>query len=355
MMRTEMDYEDALHAFVNGWEGVNHTIRPETIIRNGSIGAPGTSDLDLILVFPDEFSNGNEFRRQYNNILEAIPDASFYWVHDPILLPKRLARQLPSYSLNDPGQWERVSGEEICPLQSLPDAWQSALISLEFLQMRLIQWSTQMQNQSSLDQRGVLLRGHSLIHSMFLAEIAGIDLNDRDHPALTIVERVRKARSNGEMIQLGNEELTKVMQGLMAEGHALYLAFASKLERSVHYYLPDNLQYEYLPGIHLTRLFSTDLSLNTHRTSKGLELTGFHWMNQMLRDLYFRPEGDVSVLMESGFRQAIERRTRFQRDVWRWNRDVFGSIHAGLGISPGLSGKTAEEWGARYWGIPRSG
>lgn len=350
-VRTREEYRRVLESFIDGWNGVQGDARPVTIYRNGAVGSPGVSDLDLILVFSDEFRDGEGFRTAYDRILASIPDAPFYWVHDPILLPRRLMSQLPTFSLNNPSDWELAMGEEIKIEQSHPDSWQSKLISLEFLQMRLVQWVAMQQSSSPLDQRGLLLRGHSLIHSLELARRAGVNLIESNFKALGIVETLRETISGGDHVELSGNEKQKLLQGLIRECHIIYRAFSESVASSVHFYLPGVNDYLYQQGLECTKLFEEHASPMFQTTGTRGQLEGFHWVNRFLRDLYFLPRGELSMSMDVKLRQAIEDRSRFIREVWRWNATIFGTIHAGLGISPGVTGGVAAKWASRYWGI----
>src|SRR6056297_228142 len=221
------DYTDALKKVVDYFDEADAMIKPISIIQNGNIGTVGVSDIDLIFVFPDDFDKGKEFLKAYSDAISQIPFNEIFFIHLPMLLSESVIKHLPQFTYNPADQLKVIFGKELSFATELPNKIQSLLISLEFIQFRLFQLMNMYRN-GNINQQGLLLRGHSMKHSISLARNAGIDLSANKFSAFQIVEDIRMSVKKGKAIQLKGEEVKNLAKGIINEFKLLYQLFAKE-------------------------------------------------------------------------------------------------------------------------------
>lgn len=353
MKRSEIKqqhYDKALQLIADYFDKADEKITPISIIQNGNIGTIGVSDLDLIFVFPENFNQGNEFSRAYSEAISAIPFKEIFFIHLPMLLSETVIEHLPQFTFNPTSELNVIFGKEVSYAMKKPDKIQSLLISLEFIQFRLFQLMN-MYRHKNINQHGLLLRGHSMKHSISLAKNAGIDVSPYKFSAFNIVEEIRLSVKKGKVIQLNKDEVNNLAKGIINEFKLLYQLFARETEKYVSIYLPDQNRYEYEENVFLTDLFNSDAKMQHEIENGRLIVKGMHWINMLLRDIYFESPDSTSIIVDRHFEEQCVNRAEFHKKQWNWNKKVFGSINAGLSPMPALIGKKAETYASKYWGI----
>lgn len=347
---TEQHYKTALKRIAYHFSEIAEEERPVTIFQNGSIGTIGVSDIDLIFVFPDSFDQGNNFSQVYEEAISHIPYKEVFFIHDPMLLSESSARYLPTYTLNPAKDLNKIFGKKIIFETEEPNEIQSILISLEFIQFRLFQLVNILQS-NNMSQQGILLRGHSMKHSITLAVNAGINLSDIKFSAFNIVQDIRNSINNGKSIQLSKKEVDSLAKGIISEFNLLYRKFVSEAEKHVSFYLPSEDSYSYNVNVDMAELFNKGKNLHQEVRNSTLKVYGMHWINKLIKDLYFGTGDTTAIIADDQFKEACLSRATFHKHQWVWNKKVFGSIHAGLSPMPSVIGKQAERYAQMYWGI----
>lgn len=344
------DYENALQSVANYFVKADDSITPISIIQNGNIGTVGVSDIDLVFIFPDAFEYGKEFAQAYSKAISEIAYKEVFFIHSPMVLSESMIKYLPEFTFNPANELRVILGKEITFLSESPNEIQSLLISLEFIQFRLFQLMN-MYGNGSLNQHGLLLRGHSMKHSITLAKKAGISLNSQKFSAFQIVEKLRESITNGKPVQLKEEEIKNLARGIINDFKILYQLFAKKAEQYVSFYLPYENKYEYEENVYMTNLFESGPKMQSKVEDGKLMVEGIHWINMLLRDVYFGTSDSTSIIIDDAFKEQCENRAEFHKKQWEWNIKVFGNIHAGLSPKPAVIGNKAEAYANLSWGI----
>lgn len=347
---TKKHYKEALQTIADFFEKVDKDIQPLSIIQNGNVGTVGVSDIDLIFVFSDSFSQGKAFSEAYNKAISDIPFKEILFIHNPMLLSESVVRYLPFYTHNPASELKIIFGNAIQFEANEPDKIQALLISLEFIQFRLFQLMNMVMSKN-VTQHGILLRGHSMKHSITLAKQAGIDLSDVEFSALGIVENIRKSVQLGKSIELSSKEVQNLAKGIIKEFRVLYRLFASEAEKYISFYLPENSSYQYEQNVTMSDLFAQNKHFTQKISSSEIRVEGMHWINKLMKDLYFGTTHSTAIVAQSDFKEACKKRAWFHKKQWEWNKNIFGTIHAGLSPMPAIIGKESEKHAKEYWGL----
>ncbi|QCW81575.1 hypothetical protein [Methylotuvimicrobium buryatense] len=170
----------------------NDSVR--TVATMGSIGAPGLSDLDLIVITEDSNLGG----KQSNLSVKGINDGVF--LHGPVILPISMKNEIQFiiYASNidiifgndRPPSFDELTKEEKIGL--------SVCYLLDFTQSRMLQYWTAEKN-GELDVRAWATRTWSVFHSINLLKNLDIELKENCIELLDIVKLPRDLWCNGEV------------------------------------------------------------------------------------------------------------------------------------------------------------
>ena len=345
---TKADYTNACKTLASAFEDCPDTIKPVTIIQNGKVGTPGVSDIDLIFVFPADFTAGDEFKTYYENVINNIPHKEIFFIHSPIVIDEHNVKDLPLYTMNPARNMKIIFGKK--PDFSAQDTsrMQSALISMEFIQFRLIQLMSMLVN-NHYDLNSILLRGHTLAHSISLAKRAKIQVDDKMFKGLGYVEEFRDQMAKGQAVQISDADTKKLFMRVVKEFYILYLQFCNLMEEHIHFYAPEDGHYEYTQNVFLAGVLTRSEEFKAHTAEGKTVYQGLHWTNMALRDLYFGlDQKNSKILVTEELRAECEKRRDFMKNVWAWNVKAFGNMNAGLSHKPCVDGTVTETLAAQH-------
>lgn len=204
---------------------------------------------------------------------------------------------------------------------------------------------------NNLNQHGVLLRGHSMKHSITLAKNAGMDVSDMEFAAFDLVENIRNKMNEGNDIRLSKKEVNNLTIGIIHEFNLLYKRFAEEAEGYIRFYLPKKECYNYNENIEMADLFNGNNKLKLEYHKPVYKVLGMHWINMLIKDLYFGTTDSTTIIAEEEFEKECLQRAEFHKEQWKWNKNVFGNIHAGLSPMPAVIGEKAEQYARERWAI----
>lgn len=162
-------YQNAINKYLTQLEKIKDEVI--AIYQMGSIGAPGLSDIDLIVVVKDDFKPENSF----NLSTKAIDDRLY--LHDPIIIPKSICNYFPYifYATNLNILYgvdciSKYSSQSKLEIESL-----SLCYLIDIINMRLLQFSIT-KSMGVFDQRIWATRIWSVTHSYKIMKSLGLEL-----------------------------------------------------------------------------------------------------------------------------------------------------------------------------------
>ncbi|WP_152555134.1 hypothetical protein [Desulfonatronum thiodismutans] len=338
------DYNNAVSTVVDFACQLDNSIKPISIYQNGNIGTFGVSDIDLIFVFEDTFYNGKLFLEKYNKSIEKIDNKNIFFIHSPFIVNKSVFKNIPYYSYNPPGALRCIFGESFDFFSAYPSSIQSILISIEFILFRIIQLINNLIS-GNVSLNGILVRGHSLIHSICLAKIAGVKLDKSYFKYFQKIEYLRSNMHIENNAAVQNDEILSLYKGIINEFYYIYKKFCFAINNLTFFYLPKNDYYVYDNNTIIENIFNDniDLSVNIDGKSGKLYVQGLDFSCQMLRDIYFNVPDFSSYILDSSFLKECKSRAKFHMEQWEWNFKNFGKIHSGLSAVPCVAGEEARK------------
>lgn len=338
------DYKNAVNEIADHFTSalVSDSLKPLNLIRNGSINSPGVSDLDLIFVFENDFEGGSAFYKEYYKFVNRMKNKNVFFIHDPMIVSHDILKDLPYYTKNPSADFEFFLGDK--PKFSFNEVGklQACLICIEFIQFRMVQLMDMIATKK-MNMQGILLRGHSLKHSIELCQHAGIDLTNLKFPGFNKVELLRDKVKSGKTANLSSLQCKQLYQNIVDEFHEVYKKAAGLLEKFVNFYSPESFSYLYDKNIMANSSLDYMKQKPSLKVRQGrYEYSGLSWLNMMLSNIYFDKGCKDALVMKSELSEEALKRRDFFIKVWRWNYTNFKKISAGLSPMPCLIGEELE-------------
>src|SRR5690606_4234772 len=133
----------------------------------------------------------------------------------------------------------------------------------------------------------------------------------------------------GTEVTLDKSEVNSLAIGVIKEFYQLYQLFSKAAESHVEFYLPYEDQYEYDENVFLTDLFNQNSKIQFHFLKGRVAIQGFHWINMLLRDIYFGVSDSTSLIVDPEFYTNCIERAAFHKEQMKWNKKVFGAVNVG--------------------------
>lgn len=183
-------YEDAIAEYSDRIRNLKGVLSLWTM---GSVGCPGISDLDFVVLTEDDFDRKNAKYLSVENLDKRV------LLHGPLVIPERLSDSLQwiIYATNLKRLFGYGELERVQDLSCAVETQLAAVYLVDFCESRMLQFAiavTAASNGSSIDMRAWLTRTWSVLHSLNLAE-EKLGFSIPSHIQRLSVE-VRKPREN---------------------------------------------------------------------------------------------------------------------------------------------------------------
>lgn len=182
-------YEEEIQKYVNNIKNISGV---EAIYTMGSIGAPGLSDIDIIVKVADTF------HPRKSKLLSITNYDRNLFLHGPIVIPHHLSDKIQylfyaSNIINIYGNDKIQQFEELDPSRK---KHLSFIYLIDFLESRFQQYEIAIHNKS-INHRMWMTRIWSITHSYNLLQNANLDLSLKDKEILDDIINLRKSWLNG--------------------------------------------------------------------------------------------------------------------------------------------------------------
>lgn len=180
------DYQHATQEYIRRVKKINGV---KAIFTMGSVGAPGLSDIDLIIVTEHDLSLSDSSSLSNKDIDERL------FLHGPIILPETMLEKLQTlvYASNLELIWGE--NEELPTYQKLDSETQQALLLcylVDFTESRMLQFAD-IKDRNTVDKRVWLTKVWSVTHSYKLYETAIQTLDDQN--SIDQLEKIIETRA----------------------------------------------------------------------------------------------------------------------------------------------------------------
>ncbi len=221
------EYEHAIDTYL---ERVTNIQGVSSVYTMGSIGAPGLSDIDIIIVVKDDFSPNLSAN------LSTLDIDSRLFIHGPVIIPQSMTGDF-QYIIYATGL-KKLHGSDILPNFSDLDNSTAKILRLcyliDFLESRQIQY-THALSVKEVDQRAWMARLWSLTHSEKLFLDSNLELHKNDRNTLGKIKNLRSKwliksmfdsslfkKTFYESIQVSKNLLMAALQDLHSEHPSCY-------------------------------------------------------------------------------------------------------------------------------------
>jgi ADP-heptose:LPS heptosyltransferase len=224
---TSEDYEKAKAYLVEYWVSLHE--KPITIYQLGSVGAPGHSDLDFIVIWPDQTPIPYSRFKQENFPEWLHP----YLIHPPYFCTPSLWSELhawyPAFDLNH--LWGKIFKEPETNESHRPGFALALLVEIFLTKMPEDLFFYALQTPVRL--RVVINTLHSLKYTVRLAELAGINISPEIKKVVSEIDNLRKTWNSG-----GNSRYSRLKSLCISACSVLQLILDDCIKLCSEIYLP---------------------------------------------------------------------------------------------------------------------
>jgi hypothetical protein len=322
------DYDDAIEFICEEIIKFPKDLQPQSFYRAGNVGSPGISDLDIIFGFKDDFCYGKQFIDLFNDIKNQINNNEIFFLHLPHVFSYSLFKELPYFSFNSANDLELIYGKSVFNKNAEISKDQALIRSMEFIHARIIDLLIQSYTKK-IDQKNILVVGHSLIHSLNAINYINPKLKLASHNFKTFckIENYRKKITQGVKIIIDQEECQKLYMGICSEFFYLLSHYYDEIEKKVAFHWSKNFDYyKYHHNIILRNLKRRSKNLHINMHDSLYEIRGFSWEMLCLSDNFFLKDKDFStVFIDQNFKEEILKKRNFLRKLFEFNMINFGN------------------------------
>jgi len=177
------EYERAVGIYLDRVKAIPGVISVNTM---GSVGAPGLSDIDILVVVNDDFPSGRSSELNIRGIDNRL------FLHGPVVIPHSMAKNLQYiiYASNI----NNIYGSSLLPdFEALsPEVIKALSICylIDFTESRLMQYAD-VDAKQTINMRAWLTRLWSITHSASLLKKAGLSLSPNEESLLKEIKATR--------------------------------------------------------------------------------------------------------------------------------------------------------------------
>ena len=190
--------------------------------------------------------------------------------------------------------------------------------------------------------RQVILVGHSLIHSLNLANKIGAEFKKEEFKEFLFIESLREdMEKTGNIKNISEERYREICKNLCAEFFKILCSVYSYLDSKicVHFsYTGDSHQYNdsvTFKNLYTNKINRLEMSLKDNK----IYINGFSWhLKCIFENYFFEKSNFTTIFSDKSFEKAVEERANFIKMLADFNLKNFGDAFGRGGLSPLVKG-----------------
>ena len=320
---------DYVLTFINKFP--KHLI-PKYIIHNGHIKNPGISDIDLVIVFDDDFVFSSQFLHLFSVEILNLKNKDVFFHHLPHILPSSAIKDLPSMTFNPAKELNFLKGK-ISFNQNNLNEYQNILNSFEQIHNRICML-VQFLFAKEKNINSLLLIGHSITHTLTSINNIGGNFDNDKFIYFQKIEDIRQKIMFGKKVN--NYDYDSLCKGLIEE-FFLFLNWINEyLDKKINlYFTKSNNAHHYDDNIFLINLNSNMNKPIYSKENNNILISGFSWQTKCIFENYFEKTNNFKTLfVDPKLKKEIGVRVKFIKKLSAFNFNNFNSAVGRTGFHP---------------------
>lgn len=326
-------YHDALEQYINKLRKIPQV---RTIATMGSIGAPGLSDLDVIVVVDDDFL----IQESHHLVTTGINHDIF--IHGPVIIPASMAESLP-YIIYATNLITHYGNDKINLISDIPSE-DSHILNLayliDFCESRLCQCA-QLEKYKSLNQRQWATRLWSLTHSYQISQQVGLEWQPESKQTIQNLHNFRQSWNDNSYFDA--DLFLKIFERFQSINREIFIKALTKLYTSFedvipiakHQHIGEKI-FHFLPAYNDCQHKYSELSL-LHKKVRYYAVDA-----SSTYQLHFQQYGFLPMQQQVGILEPLKKRAEIVQQHWAWLSEharLSHSMSGYLGARPFIKGK----------------